>query len=407
MEGDKTPWATPPLRSSSRISPPCSSSGVSVSTPLHPTHPALRSPPHPTFNPTNPPRLTPGYIGRFLAHHIHTHNLASTLRLVDKQLPQLASLAPEHEEACSTNFLQADASREASQARVFDLPPLTEGGPAREFDYVFNCGGETRFSQDDEVYKVRSYQLSLAVGKEAAKRGVKAFVEVSTGTVYNANRTPCKEGDKTSKPHTKQAKWKLQAEEELAKIPGLRLCVLRLPHVYGPYGGRWLGTQLALARVYQSRDPKETLKWLWSSDLRTNTLHVEDCATAMWDAASWRAANDKLPAPHTSPNPNHLIFNVVDRGATSQGTVAEIIKQIFGIETGFQGTLVNTFARLNLEHVVDEVNDDVLDDWADLLEGAEVRDNGGPLSPFMEKELLRDADLSLDGGRFEGVVGWK
>lgn len=324
------------------------------------------------------------------------------MRLVDKQLPQLASLAPEHEEACSTNFLQADASREQSQARIFDLPAGPKGAK-REFDFVFNCGGETRFSQDDEVYKVRSYQLSLAVGKEAAKRGVKAFIEVSTGQVYSPNKTPQKEGDKTSKPHTKQAKWKLQAEEDLAKIPGLRLCVLRLPHVYGPYTGRWLGTQLALARVYQSREPKETMKWLWGSDLKTNTLHVEDSAGAMWAAALWRAKNDRIP---NAPN-EKIVFNVVDKGATSQGSMASIIKEIFGIETGFQNSLVNTFARMNLDHVVDDVNDDTLDDWADLQEAADIKENGGPLSPFMEKELLKDADLSLDGSRFESVVGFK
>ncbi|KAK5172281.1 uncharacterized protein LTR77_003919 [Saxophila tyrrhenica] len=346
-----------------------------------------------------------GYIGRFLATHIHTHALASTLRVIDKQLPQLASLAPEHEPACSPNFLQADASREASQARIFDLPP-TASGAQRQFDYVFNCGGETRFSQEDEVYKLRSYQLSLTVGKEAAKRGVKAFVECSTGQVYNPSRSPQKETDKTSKPHTKQAKWKLQAEEDLAKIPGLRLVVLRLPHVYGPYAGRWLGTQLALARVYQSREPKETMKWLWSSELRTNTLHVEDTSRALWMAAEWRSKNDRLPSGHSGPT-DRIVFNVVDRGATSQGSMAAIIRQIFNIETGFQNTLVNAFAKMNLEHVVDDVNDDTLDDWADLQEAAGVRDNGSPLSPFMEKELLRDADLSVDGGRFEGVVGFR
>lgn len=245
--------------------------------------------------------------------------------------------------------------------------------------------------------------MSLTVGKEAAKRNVKAFIEVGTGTVYNPNRTPQKETDKTSKPHTKQAKWKLSAEDDLAKIPGLRLCVLRLPHVYGPYTGRWLGTQLALARVYQSRDPKETMKWLWSGELRTNTLHVEDAARALWAAAVWRSKNDRIP----NSTDDKLIFNVVDKGATSQATIAAIIKQIFGIETGFQNTLVNTFARLNLEHVVDDVNDDTLDDWADLQEAAGVKENGGPLSPFMEKELLRDADLSLDGSRFETVVGFE
>lgn len=54
-----------------------------------------------------------GYIGRFLALHIHTNDLASEVRLVDKVLPQLAWLAPEFSEACSQNkFMQADASKE-------------------------------------------------------------------------------------------------------------------------------------------------------------------------------------------------------------------------------------------------------------------------------------------------------
>jgi nucleoside-diphosphate-sugar epimerase len=249
--------------------------------------------------------------------------------------------------------------------------------------------------------------LSVTVGKEAAKRGVKAYVEMSTGTVYNSNRTPQKETDKTSKPHTKQAKWKLAAEEKLADIPDLKLCILRFPHVYGPYVGRWLGTQLALARLYQerSKDKPETMKYLWSSDMRVNTLHVEDAASAAWLAADWRATHDSIP--NASSTDKRIIFNVVDKGNTTQGAMAAIVKDVFGIETGFQNTLVNTFARLNLEHVVDDVNDDTLDDWADLQEDAGIKENGGPLSPFMEKELLRDADLSLDGTRFESVVGFK
>lgn len=347
-----------------------------------------------------------GYIGRNLADYIHKNQLASTLRLIDKQLPQLAALAPEHEEACSEkNFVQADASREQSQPRIFDLPPNADGS-IREFDYVFNCGGETRFSQEDEVYKLRSYQLSIAVGQEAAKRGVKAFVELSTATVYNSKKDPVDENGKTSKPHTKQAKWKLAAEDELAKIPGLKLIVLRFPNVYGPYAGRgWLGTQLALARVYQSREPKETMKWLWSGELRTNTLHIEDAARACWQAATWRSQNDRIP---DSKEPDSkIVFNVVDHGKTNQGSMAGIIKQVFSIETGFYNALVNTFARLNLEHVVDDVNDDTLDDWADLQEAAGISDKGGPLSPFMEKEILRDADLSIDGSRFETVVGFR
>lgn len=300
---------------------------------------------------------------------------------MDKQLPQLASLAPEFEPACSgDNFVQADASREQSLGRIFDLSTPNE--PRREFDYVFNCGGETRYSQEDEVYKLRSWQLSVTVGKEAARRGIKAYVECSTGQVYNSNRTPQKESDKTSKPHTKQAKWKLAAEEELEKVSGLKLIILRLPHVYGPYNAQWLGTQLAMARLYQerSKDRPEQMKYLWSSDMRTNTLHVDDAARALWMAAVWRSTHDSIPNVS-----GRLVFNVVDKGNTTQGVMANIIKQVFGIETGFQNALVNTFARLNLEHVVDDVNDDTLDDWADLQQDAGIKD--GPLSPFMEVGL--------------------
>ena len=98
-------------------------------------------------------------------------------------------------------------------ARIFDRKD------GKQFDYVFNCGGETRYSQEDEVYKLRSLGLSLAVGKEAAKRGVKAFIELSTGMVYKSDSALSKETDKT-KPWSKIATFKLQAEEQLAKIQG-------------------------------------------------------------------------------------------------------------------------------------------------------------------------------------------
>jgi hypothetical protein len=55
---------------------------------------------------------------------------------------------------------------------------------------------------------------------------------------------------------------------------------------------------------------------------------------------------------------------------------------------------------------VDDVNDEVLGPWADLLEDAGIT-RPGPLTPFMEKELLKDTDLSMDGGRLEKVVGFQ
>lgn len=60
-----------------------------------------------------------GFIGRFLAKYIHTNNLASEIRIVDKQLPQLAWLAPEFADVCTMErFEQGDMSRE----RAFPSP---------------------------------------------------------------------------------------------------------------------------------------------------------------------------------------------------------------------------------------------------------------------------------------------
>ena len=88
--------------------------------------------------------------------------------------------------------------------------------------------------------------------------------------------------------------------------------------------------------------------------------------------------------------------------------MAGMLHDLFGIETGFQNALVNTFARLNLEYVVDDVNDETLDEWAELQQRANIPEGGsGPLSPFMEKEVLRDSEFSLDGGKFVREVGFR
>lgn len=311
--------------------------------------------------------------------------------------------------------MQADASRPQSLARIYDLPNN------RQFDYVFNCGGETRNSQDDEVYKLRSYDLSLNVGREAAVRGVKACIELSSGFVYDAKRDPPRKESDKLKPSLKMNRWKLAAEEDLSKITGLQLVVLRLAHVYGPYAGKWMGTQLALARVYQGI--KKELKWLWGAELRTATVHVEDVARACWASAEWKSkqarpqtASSVATQPTTPASPTTLkgpllsapVFNIVDHGNTDQGAFAKIVSDIFGIETGFQGTMINMFARMNLEYVVDDVNDETLDPWADMQKEAGIEPgNSGPLSPFMEKEVLRDTDLSMDGSKFEKEIGFK
>ncbi len=97
------------------------------------------------------------------------------------------------------------------------------------------------------------------------------------------------------------------------------------------------------------------MKWLWTKDLRTNTVHIHDVTRAIWAVAKWYAdGKANWDSKTMGPTP---IFNVVDNGITTQGTMAEIVGEIFKIETGFQGQLVSTFARLNMDSVVDDIND--------------------------------------------------
>jgi nucleoside-diphosphate-sugar epimerase len=147
----------------------------------------------------------------------------------------------------------------------------------------------------------------MAVGKEAAKRKIKCFVELSTGMVYKPDSTPRKETDKM-KPSSNLAKWKLKAEEDLAKVEGLNLLIMRIAQAYGPYTSKYLSTALCMARVYQSKNKE--MKWLWKEDLRVNTVHIEDTVRALWHGAEWYVKQESRKTPPT--------FNIVDHGNTCE-----------------------------------------------------------------------------------------
>ncbi|KAL8873694.1 MAG: hypothetical protein Q9174_000878 [Haloplaca sp. 1 TL-2023] len=294
-----------------------------------------------------------------------------------------------------------------SLAKIFTPPASC---PKKEYDYVFNCGGETRYSQEDAVYKARSFELTVNLARECARRKTPAFVEFSTGQIYKPpNSSTVKAGgcteDAATKPWTKLAKYKLLAEEELEKLrksEGLAYVILRLGHVYGPYDVGFLARGLCLAKVYERK--QEEMKWLWTKELRVNTVHVEDVCSAAFYAAQWCTV-----APHSNTEKAGLsnrTFNIVDQGDTSQGTLTSIFCQIFDVKTGFQGSLISSFAKFNMESVVDDVNEDILGPWADLLKENSITDSG-PLSPFMEKELLRDCDLCLDPAKARTLLRWE
>lgn len=265
---------------------------------------------------------------------------------------------------------------------------------------MINCGGETRHSQPDDVYEMRSCRLTLALGREVARRGIPAFVECSTAHVYKSGSTPRKESDKLQ-PWNNLAKWKLSAADELCKIPGLQYCFLRLPHVYGPYDPGYFAMGICLARVHVELE--RDLELLYTKDLKVNTLHVKDAASALFCAAEWRASKGPVD---TSDSNFPIGFNVVDHNETRQEHVATALSEVFNLQVSFIGSLVSQFAKLNLDDIVDDMNEVCLQTWADLLQKSNI-ERPGPISPFLERDVLKDQDMSIDGSLFESLTGWK
>lgn len=277
------------------------------------------------------------------------------------------------------------------------FPRIFDRANGEQFDYVINCGGETRHSQPDDVYEVRSCGLTVALGREVARRGIKAFVECSTAHVYKGGSTARKEDDKLVPWHG-LAKWKLKAADELKTIPGLNFVLLRLPHVYGEYDPGYFAMGICMARVHV--DLQKDLELLYTKDLKVNTLYVKDAASALWKAAEWRAGRGAMPAEERP------LFNVVDHGDTRQEHVAEALSSVFGIKCSFLGSLASQFAKMNLDDVVDDLNEVNLQTWAELLETKAI-ERPGPISPFLERDVLKDQDMSIDGSLFESTTGWK
>jgi len=67
---------------------------------------------------------------------------------------------------------------------------------------------------------------------------------------------------------------------------------------------------------------------------------------------------------------------------------------------------VTQLAKLNLEELVDEMNEETLEVWASILNRKGIQ-RPGPISPFLEKEVLKDSSLCVDGTLFERTTGFR
>jgi len=325
-----------------------------------------------------------GFIGRNFVQYLVANNLAGKIRVVDKVLPSTAFLGQPHQNAFNNpivEYTQGNLTSAASIAKVFTI----EGGG--KFNLVFNLAAETKYGQTDAVYAEKVLDLSLKVATEAAKQKVDRFVEVSTAQVYEAGKKPSKENGKTD-PWTALAKFKLKAEEELRKIAGLNLIIVRPALVYGPGDINGLSPRIICGAVYQHLNEK--MKFLWTEELKINTVHVRDVSKALWAISQ----KGQLGA----------VYNLADKADLDQGKFNKLIEKVFKIETGFLGSMMSNLAKVNFKGVTEEVNDKHLKPWSELCKGSDIVNT--PLTPYLDQEVLYNNSLSVDGAAVE-ELGFK
>ena len=314
-----------------------------------------------------------GFIGRNLVKYLVEGDFCSKIRVSDKNKPEMAYFHPKDQEIFANpvvEYVMSNLCNPASVAKAFDL-----GGQG--FDIVIDLATVVPYGQDKETYDQKLIQIAKVCGEEGKKTGIKRWIEVSTAQVYNSNSKASKETDKL-KPWTSLAEAKLAAEKVLLDLK-LPIIIVRPATVYGPGDVTGIMPRLVCGAVYV--ELKEEMQFLWTAALQLNTVHVRDVCKALWFL--------------TDHGEIGQIFNLADSAKTNQGSINQLLGEIFHIKTGFAGAAKSNLARLKFKDIVNDVNETHLQPWGEITEKQGIKRT--PLSPFLEPELLLNNDLAIDG----------
>jgi len=216
-----------------------------------------------------------------------------------------------------------------------------------------------------------------------SKYKCKRFIEVSTAQVYDAGKKPSAEGDKV-KPWTDIARAKFEAEDYVSKTHDLNYIIVRPAIVYGTGDVLGLTPRMIVGSIY--KESGESLKSLYSKDLKLNTVHVNDVVRAIWFL--------------TDHGESGSIWNLADKNDTDQGKVNQLLEEIYGIKTKFFGTFEMTAANaLGTKYLTGYANDLHLKPFSDACKKYGILDT--PLTPYLDEELVKDNSTCIDGSAIE------
>lgn len=148
-----------------------------------------------------------------------------------------------------------------------------------------------------------------------------------------------------------------------------------------------IAPRIIIAGLY--RILNETMKLLWSASLKLNTVHVYDVASATWELAQNSQCENQF-------------YNIVDDSSSTQGTVTEILGNLFNIRYDYLGVLMSAgFTKVDMAGVIESINDKHMAPWAEICQIDKI--DNTPLTPYMDEELLYHKHLNVDGSKLKST----
>jgi nucleoside-diphosphate-sugar epimerase len=320
-----------------------------------------------------------GFIGRNVVRYLVENNLASKIKVADKKYPEMVGMSKPFTAAFENDkveFVQANLLNAEAIADVFK-------DASGDYDIVINAAAETRLSLEPGAYKEGIVILSTLCAKEAVRHNAKRFIQLSTAQVYESSSKQKDEQGKVD-PWTNLAKASLEAEQELKKIEGLNLVIVRPAIVYGPSDTGGLGPRIAVAAIYKKLG--KPMKLLWGGSLKINTVHVNDVVRAIWFLVSHGEQGQ--------------VYNLADKTDTDQEKLNTILEKVFGIKTGYKSKVTAQIAaKVSMSFLTEEVNSRHIDPWAQLLKDTGLQYS--KLTPYLDEELLYNNDMAVNGCAIE------
>ncbi|MCL4117070.1 UNVERIFIED_CONTAM: hypothetical protein GTU68_066298 [Idotea baltica] len=248
-----------------------------------------------------------------------------------------------------------------------------------DFDWVINAAGETKTGQEKPVYKEGILKVSSNAIKSASEKGVKVYLEVSSGQM-NSSDKPSSETDDCD-PWSVTGKFKFESEKLIKSVDDLNWIIVRPAIVYGPGDRLGLTPRLLVGAI--CRYIGTEMKLLWDHNLKMNTVHVRDVARAI----VWLCQRGKTKE----------VYNLVDDGESTQDSISKLIANIFNVSYDFCGTTLSKLAMTEGSSTVQYVNEKHLEPWLKICTSNNLHNT--PLTPYIDIEALHNKHINLDGSK--------